>query len=368
MSIHYKVNGEWVTVDRPYYKTGGVWTPMTGVYRKDAGVWKESYVFDNTPPAPPVLALELVDTTYWENGNQKSGRHLRVGAKSAGGAHDPKLKRIRVLSTYNGASPTTQYGGTYTTGADETYPDEPWSDRQFNGFNGSDPTRDSSVMRYKQWPRNANASTNMAEGRYYFAAWAEDLNGNWSNGVFNSIVVPKKGVDGANTISKEARFQVTNTGSWSKGAFTSGVATQSGNPVSTGYFFYNGQLQNQIGKDGAPTIKSAQIFLHRKNDDGRANANVYLFWHNYGGPSAIPGTGPDKHEVTLIGQIAKGESKWFDIPAAYWPNLNKDIKGFGLNYKDPVKAAAADNDYSVMKSMADAVRTAEVHVVWTEKP
>jgi hypothetical protein len=73
------------------------------------------------------------------------------------------------------------------------------------------------------------------------------------------------------------------------------------------------------------------------------------------------------HDTTKLGLIAKGETKAFTLPAAFYDNLNTQIHGMGLFWKDPVKAAAFPEDYSKVVSTGEALRCGEVHVTWEEK-
>jgi hypothetical protein len=361
-----KLGGIWgVPASRVYRKIDGVWKVTDEVYVKVGGVWQMCHEYDVTPPAIPELSLEIVDTEYWENHVRKTGRYIKVGVRTPGGTHDTDLKQIRVLTTYNNKSPTTQFGGNRITMPDDDHPNEPWMSTGFNGYNGSQ--RDhSEVFHYKRWPRNAGNHTNIKAGKEFFAAWAEDLNGNWSAGNFASIVVPKKGVDAANRVTKEARFQVNSTGSWSQERFTYGRPKQANSPRSRGLLFYGNQIRANIGARGRPVIKKAEILVQRRNDTGTSMANIYIFRHPYGAPSAI-GQELSHHDAIKIGQIKKGEQKWFQLPDSYIPLLEDDvIKGFGFWYKNPDHNQASAQDYSVLNSKDDNIRTGELHIVWQE--
>lgn len=375
MPVYYKIAGTWTVVDRPYIKINNVQVPVKEVWVKRSGSWQQAYEFDETPPDPPVVSLEIVETSYWEEdgriGTKKTGRHVKVGVRSPGVSHDEDLKLIRVLSTYNGKAPTTQYGGTYTSKSDEDFPDEPWSDFSFNGHNDSGNNKDSSVYHYKEWPRNANTSSQL-EGQttMHFTAWSQDLNGNWSTATAASIFIPKKSADGSEVIVKEARFQANNGGSHEAGGlFTPGQLVQASGPSSIGMWFYGNQITDNVGKQGPANIRNAQIYVSRVDDDGgAASANIYLYWHDYGSTGAISGN-INRRGTTKVGTLAKGEAKWFDLPATMIEKLeSRELKGFGLHRQDPDKASAFANDFSKVKSLTDDLRSGEVHVVWTEKP
>lgn len=362
MTNYLKVAGVWTPADQVWIKQQGVWVQASKTYVKRSGVWTQSHEYDSTPPDPPVISLQLIETTA-------GGRYIKLGVRAAGASHDNNLKRIRILTTYNNAAPTTQYGGTYTSAADADWPDEPWSDWHYNGFKDGKSHPDSSVVQYKQWTRNPNQETNLPEDRYFFSGWAEDWNGNWSAGNHTFIDLPKRSVDAANNIKKEARIRANQSGSWTGGEMVSGqLKQQYASPSSRGFWFYGHEITNNIGSQGTPEIRSAQIYLHRGNDTGKPSANVYLFRHDATTLSGLS-TQPARNEITKIVTIAKEEAKWFTIPETYWPNLvADDIKGFGLDFKDPVKASGFPEDYSVIKSVGEQPRSGELSLVWIEKP
>lgn len=369
MTAYIKVAGAYVAADQIFVRNQGVYVESQDAYVKVAGTQRNYHHYDSTPPDSPVISLQIWDTEYTEDKTEKVGRYIKLGVRGATVAHDSDLKRIRVLTTYNGKAPTTQYGGTYTESPDSDWPDEPWSDWHYNDFGQGKSHADSSVINYKQWPRNATQQSNLAEGRYYFSAWAEDKHGNWSLGNHTWIDLPKKGVDSANVIRKEARIQANTSGSWTGGAFVSGHLEQRyAKPQSRGFWFYGNQITDIIGQQGTPTIKNAQIFLARGDDSGLASANVNLFRHNTPSSSGLSSQ-PAQLEETKVGTIAKGEGKWFTIPESYWPNLESDdIKGFGLDLKDPVKASGFPEDYSIIKSVGEQPRSGEISLVWVERP
>jgi hypothetical protein len=292
-----------------------------------------------------------------------------VGVRLPGTANDDDAQLVRVLTTYNGKPPTTQFGGTYTSTPDTTYPNEPWSEWRYNDYGGHN---DTSVEVFKQWPLNyGDGQIIPGDKDYFFTAWALDNSGNWSAPTAAQIHIPKDSVDAANTITKETRFQANSGGSWRSAGFQSGDLIQQKSPRSVGLWFYGNQITEAMGASGAVTVKGAQIHIRRENDGGAANANVYLFWTNYAVQGDLPNPsapgGITKHEITKLGQLAKGQDKWFDLPDSYFDNLNSNVKGMGLDWKDPVKADASANDFSQIMSVGSALRCGELHVVWEEK-
>lgn len=367
MALYQKVDGVWTLCQRPYVLRNGVWTALTEAYVKRSGAWVQAYEFDVTPPSPPEISLSISEDFDTIKGVKTlKSRWIRVSVRLPGASNDPDARLIRVLTDYAGKPPTTQFGGTYTSSPDSTFPDEPWSEWRYNEFG---PHKDTSVEVIKQWPRNSSAGSIIkGDETYNFTAWALDNSGNWSAATAASIHVPKNSVDVPNVVTKEVRIQPNSSGSWRSTGFVSGNVVAQKSPRSLGLWLYGNQMSDTIGQQGAVTIKSAQIYIKRSNDTGTANANVYLFWTTNGTVGGLPAPGGSlgKTDVTKLGVLAKGQGKWFDLPTSFNADLNKNIKGMGLDYKDPVKADAFPQDYSSMVSLASNLHSGELHVVWEE--
>ena len=369
MPLYQKVDGVWTKCTRPYLKRNEVWTGVSKAYVKRSGAWVKAYEYDVIPPKPPEITVSIVED--W-NGAKLHARWLRVGARLPGSANDKDARLIRVLTNYEGKAPTTQFGGQYTSKPDSTYPGEPWSEWRYNSYG---PHKDTSEYAYKQWPRNAASGIIAGDKTYYFTGWSLDDNDNWSVATEASIKVPKASVNAPNVVIKEARFQPNESGSWTLGGiWKSGVLEQQWAPHSTGMWFFGNQFVDSIGAQTTGSehikVKDAQIWVSREDDNGQANANIYLFWHDYPAVANLPAPGPvdaiTRHEITKLGTLAKGQANWFTLPASYYDNLNKSIKGLGLDGKDPNKAAAFPEDYSVVTSTAVNLRCGEVHITWQE--
>lgn len=367
MALYQKINGVWTLAQRPYVQRNGVWTAATQAYVKRSGVWVQAYDFDITPPSPPLITLQITEDFDTIKGVKTlKSRWIKVGVRLPGASNDPDARMTRVLTTYAGKPPTTQFGGTYTTASDASYPNEPWSEWRYNEFGSHN---DTSVEIFKQWPRNASAGTIIqGDQTYYFTGWALDDSGNWSAAVPASIHVPKNSVDVPNVVTKETRIQPNSSGSWRSTGWASGNLVQQKSPRSLGLWLYGNQITDSMGATGAITVKSAQIYIKRSDDTGTANANVYLFRSANGTVGGLPAPGGtiDKNETTKLGTLAKGQGKWFDLPTAFYNNLNNGIKGLGLDWKDPVKADAFPADYSSMVSTSTNLHSGELHIVWEE--
>jgi hypothetical protein len=162
---------------------------------------------------------------------------------------------------------------------------------------------------FKEYPPQASAATNIASGLYYFSAWSQDFEGNWSSGVNHSINMPKAGVQARNIIIKEANFQPKEAGSTDSGGvnYTVGDVTARDSPRSNGVWFHGNQFSSSIGFQGNPTVKNARIRIARAASDGGQNvANVRLFHHNQY-EFVSPFT--DFDDATIVGTLTRGETK-----------------------------------------------------------
>jgi hypothetical protein len=367
VALYQKVNGVWTLCQRPYVQRGEVWTAVMEAHVKRSGAWVQAYEYDVTPPSPPIIGLSINEDFDTINGVKTlKSRWIRVSVRLPGTGNDPDARLTRVLTDYAGAAPTTQFGGTYTSASDSSYPNEPWSEWRYNDYGGHN---DTSVEITKQWPRNASAGTIIkGDQTYHFKGWALDNSGNWSAATGAQISVPKNSVNVPNVVTKEARIQPNTTGSWITAGYQSGNLVQAKSPRSVGLWLFGNQITDAIGQQGEVTIKSAQIFIKRLDDTGVANANVYIFWTGIATVGGLPAPGGSlgKTNITKLGTIAKGQGKWFDLPTSFNGDLNKNVKGMGLDWKDPVKADAFPEDYSEMASLGTSLQSGELHLVWEE--
>lgn len=372
MTLYQKTNGVWVAAQRPYVKRNGAWVAAQEAYVKRSGVWVRAYAYVSTPPPAPEITLEIVEAYEWTNGVQSlKTRYLKVGTRIPGGAHNPNIQSIKMLTTFEGAQPTTQFGGTYWSTPDDTYPNEPWSLWKYASFGWHE---DTSNYQYKQFPVNAAAGTLIGGNKtHYFSAWSLDTLGNWSTGTHASIFVPPASVNSPQIVVKEANFQANSSGTFrgDTNVFQGGGLLQQRSPRAIGLWFYGNQLTDSIGaqttKSESIKVRRAEIHVVRDNDNGQANANVNLFWFANGTAGSLPTNGPVKQEITTLGQIAKGQSKWFALPQAFLNNLNTGIRGMGLDWKKPGSTDAVPADYSRMYGIATNPGSGKVHVVWEEE-
>lgn len=372
MALYQHDATQWVQCQTPFVKRNGVWVQAEQAWVKRSGAWVIAYNVSVTPPDPPEMSLEVIEDFNTVNGVKTlQSRWIKVGVRLPGTQNDDSLKLIRVLTNYAGKPPTGVRGATYTKTPDTTYPDEPWSEWRYNRYGVH---KDSSAFYYKQWPPNYAAGQTMPGDRdYYFTAWSTEDEQLWSAGTPMKIHIPKDSIATANVITKEARIQANSSGRWrNSDGYHGGDLLQQKSPRNMGLWFYGNQFGDSFRVDPSNvTIKSAQIFVQRDAaDDGAASANIYLFWTTYGTVASLPTVahGIDKNETNKIGQLAKGQGKWFNVPNSFYGDLKAgNLKGLGLDWKDPAKADANVNDYSRVMSVGDNLRCGEIHLVWEEK-
>lgn len=350
--VFFKKDGAWVPVKRPFVRKSNVWMPAKTLYIKSTGTWAPTFVHDTTPCSPPLVSLE-----------NKGNKYIKVGVRLPGAADD-ELKLVRVLVS-KVDYPKAWNGSGYLPQPDVDYPTETWADWYYNGTNtaGGRSHGDGTTYTYKQYPPNPSATTDLPGNMwYYFTAWSQDKNGNWSVGTFTKLWMPKNGITPSTSIKKEVSFQATDAGSAGlNGAnYTTGTLIARDSPRSNGFWFYGNKITNAVGEQGTPTVKSARIRITRGTVTGNATANVNLFWHNHMTGAFVDDAGSSRNDITKVGTLNKGESKWFDIPTSYYPYFNTQIKGFGL------AAQSGANDLITAVGLAADLRCGEVNVVWEE--
>ena len=352
---YIKIDGTWTKVIKPYIRRGDVWTPVKESWVKQAGAWVKAWSYDTVPCSPPVLTLQL----------QGGNRYIRVGVRLPETSHQTDLRRIRVLVS-DTAYPTAWNGSGAITGSTDGGPNEAWSDWWYNNSDPVAPVSnhpDSSVESAKNYPRNPTSTTNLPGNKYYyFTAWSEDVNNNWSVGVQHRIWMPKDGVAQSNVRAKEAYIQPSTFGSnMPAGTYTEGQAKATGGvPGSDAVFFYGSRFNENIGKEGTPTIANASIRLSRAaTDPGQPQANVKLGWHDMSSSAAMTGR-LVLSEVTNLGTLGKGETKWFPLPDTWFNNFSTQIKGVGI------QTSGLASDDIVLNDVITDFRQGEVNVNWTE--
>lgn len=347
MTSYVKVDGSWTSVLRPSVKIVDVWYPAKAVYVKVGSAWQLSYEYDVTPSAAPELSLEIID-----------GRFIKVGARLPGISNDPDLSMIRVLVSRTG-QPSTYNGSGFLASSDKDYPGESWSDWEYQ----TSKRPDSSLWTYKQYPYNPDSNTNLPGDKFYwFAAWSKDKNENWSQGTFTKIYKPKDGNTRDSVVTKEANFSASFAGSAQNNGtgYVPGDLTQSDSPRWNGFWFYQNKITDSVGDQGTPTIKSARVRVSRSDDGGQPTANVNLFWHTARTPEEMPVPNASRFNITTVGTINKGETKWFDLPNSFLSHLDTQTNGLGLAY------GIQASDYLVAKGLGLDQRSGELNVVWEE--
>lgn len=366
MALYQLVDGEWTLCQRPYVKYGGVLTAAKNAYVKVNGTWQMAYAYDTTPPDPPAMDLILHEDR--NNDGSLKERWIRVGVRMSDANHDPTVAAIRVNTTYNDTYSTSPFAPTINTTPDSSYPGEPWCDWRYGPGN---PHQDTSKYVYKQWPINAAAGTQLRGDRtYYFSAWAVDYYDNWSRALNAKLTIPKGGVDEPTTHLREAFFTANHTGSWKNTSWWDdgyGRLHQQKTGKSAGLWFYGTQIKDALGPNSV--IKSAQIYVPRANDSGKASANITAFWHGYGNPGNLPAAGTPivKNQPQPLGTLAKNQGAWFSVPNQFRDDMKAgNVRGIGLDWKQKDATDATDKDYSICYGIAEVAASGQIHVVWED--
>ena len=138
----YQNNGtSYVAASRPYVKRNGVWVACEQAWVKAVRSLGAGLQRQHLPPDPPEITPRVVEDFNTVKGVKKlKTRWIKVGVRLPGCSNDPTPELIRVLTNYAGKPPTTQFGGTYTSTPDSTYPNEPWSEWRYNEYGGHNDT------------------------------------------------------------------------------------------------------------------------------------------------------------------------------------------------------------------------------------
>ena len=378
--FYYKIDGVWTPIERPYVKENDVWVPVKEAYLKASGVWDlygdtgAFWEYDDTPSAAP--AFNLVMAQFGA-----TGRYINAGIRVPGAGNDADVKMVRVLTTYAGGPPTTQYGGTYTETPDPTAPLEPWSDLYYNGWGADGVKRTSSYYSLSRstqnqvvrpWPRAATSSTLLPAGRYYFTAWSLDQDGNWSDATAAYMDIPQPG---HKDVTSDSYFVPSETGTYlpgggsfgAGGTWTAGLLEQNATGPLHGYAFYGTAMRDFTKYDAftelaAVQVNTAQVQVTRLVDSGSASANLWMGKVQVNGSGALTSSGDSvaTSEIINAGTIAKGESKWINIPTT-WVRSN-NFYGIKFWHKDPNVASPVAADYSQLSGTPQLAKAMQVHL------
>lgn len=401
MPISQKINGVWTGIDTPWIKVDGVWKQALGVDVKD-GSWKRVYSGDNQPPAAPVIQVNLNredqqydyvppvtqripykpyqpavpgrtvknkdgSTTsyvgkpavpavpahdivirqgyYVPRARRTTSMDVYVRMPQAGTpAHDPTLRRIRVLVSTTGWPPNPNAAGFYAE-PNDAGGNESWSDFYFGdngvGIDGTEfrsgrQTHQSAMKRFM--PGWAPGQFLPANTTFYFAAWAQDIAGNWSQ-ISSNIHV---GTSDTGAAYSAATILPIAVGTYDE---PDKVATRVPGEArvaagKSAYFLYGDQIKDIV--PAGATIIWASARIHRAASDGgqpvakQTGAGIKRDGTTYLGSANVPTTGSSS------GGISRGQIAQKDMPWAVQSNFREDFVGFKyfLNDGDQINSVA----------------------------
>jgi len=364
VGVYVKSSGGWIQkTGRPHLKVNGQWMPVKEGHVKQAGVWTEFYNYDVTPPQAPQLELTEVNPQYNYGGALRLGRYINVTTAPA--VVDDTIKRILVLvsTSYQPSSPFDAPSFISIPGAEA--PGEPWSELGYNGYLTSRPLTGVSTKRFTA---NQADSSVLPGGTYYVSAWAQDWAGNWSDGTYDSITLTNA-FDVTQTTSHVYNGRATSGGTYqaSTNNYSQGDMDWTASPVRNAVWFYGTQFANAIAS--APinaTITSMKVYLHRKAvDKGPQASNLYLTAHGFNSGAEIEAAhGFFLLGASHIGTLAKGEGKWFDVPASMYSSIITGGAGLALVARTPGMTSFSQG---TLNSVSTAVRQGEIQMTWTSE-
>ena len=293
MSWYAKQNGNWSQVGDAKIRTSTAWNPVEEGWIKDNNNWVRFFKRDLTAPNPPIL--DVVERTAGfkisvSSGVNSNATRLTITSNTIGTLNTNEIVIITELDL----------DMDYAAGSLYEYL---WETPIYPG------------LTYK-----------------FYATFYSDT-GISSTKAIAIVDIPPE------TIFYQGYFDPTSGDSWvegdslEKGWNTSGdLIVQGGNPLHRGCWFYGNALNPLFGK----TVTNMRIQVSRLNTEhGVAGlANVRLAHHDN---KVKPYFSPNMLDPTKIGELRRGEKKWFDVPTDWYrgyKNNNANYSGFGLYTSD----------------------------------
>lgn len=342
MPIYTKVNGAYQDAD-PFIKVNGAWVPATNAFIKVNGAWQQSFIADSTPPSQPIMTIQNVDNAY-----------IRVRVRQPEGSHQTDIRRIRVKvgATAYPTNPADSQG--YFSKPNTAGGVEPWSDFHFNntlpdgkgGFYTDGRVTTSFQEKWFQ-PTYKKGDKLRANATYYFAAWAEDMAGNWSAMTY----IPHTTGKTASTANENRYISAfippikVGTIDDSTSTFTEGDGYVGNNPNRLAHFRYSNIIENLVG-DGDAIIYARILLFRASADHGVPAAKTYAWRHNTSADYVAPAARFEPSWLlnadSSANSINKGGSVWKDLPESWLNNLNDSHKGIilGTNPGDTLNTQA----------------------------
>ena len=285
------------------------------------------------------------------------------------------LRLIRVLTTYDGKAPTTQFGGTYTRHSGLHLPERA--------------VERVALQRVRRAQRHLGLHLQAVAAqrgcRHHHPPDDDLLLHRLEPGQLGELErghpgldqrSPKASVEMPNIVTKEARFQPnTSGGSWRTAGFQSGDLIQQNSPaLARAVVLRQPDQRLRSGSHGLEhQVKSAQIYMKREDDEATpaANANVYLFWTGYGTASRTcrtpVGLDQPRTRSPSSGPCAKGEGKWFDLPdrVLQQPEQRRS-RAWGWTARTRSRPLRSPTTTPGSAAVGQNLRCGELHITWEE--
>lgn len=308
MTFYVKNNGVWVNVIDAQVRTSVAWTPVQEGWVRESGIWQRFYLRDTAIPAQPFTDItELAtgfDFTITDNmlGNNVS----TVSYSGSGGGESFSVEN-------QDFAPGSTY--TYT------------------------------------WAITPQPSTT-----YTFTAYFTSATGYQSTPIVKTVNIP------ATTNYYQAYIDPVSSNTWEAGSTDAWLGAdkpveQGGTPQHKGCWFYGDRTDRFWGL----TVTKMQIRISRLNTaHGVAGlGNVWLGHHDN---KTRPDNQPNILDDTKVGELRRGEAKWFDVPSSWlsaFKNKNANYRGFGLN----TSSSSDVNNIKTFSSQTDTLN-GRLYVEW----
>jgi len=314
MPWYAKESGVWNEVFDPYRKSGTSWQNIDEGYARQAGVWKRFYKRDSAPPISPVLTVEETSTGFviavddpFIGGNASNEAYVTVTGASVQAPLIPGQVVSIVKQNFD-----SSVGFTYTWDVEIIH-------NSVYSFKATFYTASGIASATTTTTYYVPPATN-----YYQRYFKANLSDSWKNG---EGWVPE-----------------------------SSDIIQGGNTLHRGCWFYDDNLVPFWGK--SVTFMQIQVSRRNTNHGVAGKANVHLVHHSY---RSKPNDAPEVFDQVKIGELGRGEMKWFTVPQDWYrgfKNANTNFRGFGLFTSD---SGTSSPNYLIGHGVSDGVGNGNIY-------